>query len=248
LSWVADAFGRWYPLVYPHRDDAEAARLVAALDVELAWRGRRVLDVGCGAGRHLVPLARSGARVVGVDLSATLLREATRARQAAGGGWNLVRGDMRALPFRDGSFDVATSFFTSFGYFGETEDRLALGEAARILEPGGRHVLDYLNRETVLAHPNRVGERTEGGYVVHEDRRIVDGGRRVVKEIEIRDGSGKTAARYEERLMLYAPAEVRGFLSQAGLVLLREWGAYDGSPFDPARSARHVLVSRKEPA
>ncbi|MFN8180109.1 MAG: class I SAM-dependent methyltransferase [bacterium] len=248
MSWVDEAFGSWYPLVYPHRDVAEAARLIEALDAVLAWRGRRVLDVGCGAGRHLAPLEGRGARVVGVDLSATLLREATQAREAAGGGWELVRGDMRALPFRDGSFDVATSFFTSFGYFDEAEDRRALGEATRVLAPGGRHVLDYLNREMVLAHPNRVGERTEKGYVVREDRRVTDGGRHALKEIEIRDAAGKTVARYQERVTLYAPAEVRGFLAQAGLTTLREWGGYDGSPFDAARSTRHVLVSGKEPA
>lgn len=248
MSWVADAFGRWYPIVYPHRNEAEAARLIEVLDAKVGVKGRRVLDVGCGAGRHLLHLAHHGARPVGVDLSADLIRRARAARQAAGGEWGLVRGDMRALPFGNGTFDVVTSFFTSFGYFDEAEDARAVGEAARVLQPGGRYVLDYLNRESVLAHPNRVGERTEGGYVVREARRVASGGRRVVKEIEIRDDAGATLARYEERVTLYAPAEIRAFLSLAGFETLHEWGDYDASRFDAPKSARYVVVSGRAPA
>lgn len=248
MSWVADAFGSWYPVVYPHRNEAEAARVIDALEGSVGWRGRRVLDVACGAGRHLSQVRRLGGRPIGIDLSPTLLAEASRARQHEGGDWALVRGDMRALPFGPAAFDVVASFFTSFGYFGETDDRRALAEAARVLRSGGRHVLDYLNRETVLAHPNRVSERAEGAYVVREDRRIADEGRRAVKRIEIRAAGGETLARYEERVTLYSPDEVRAFLRDVGLDPLSEWGDYDGSPFDPSHSARHVLVSGKERA
>ena len=248
MSWVADAFGSWYPVVYPHRNEAEAARLIATLEGLLRWQGRRVLDVACGAGRHLSQVRRRGARPAGIDLSPTLLREARRARQLEGGDWPLVRGDMRALPFLSRSFDVVASFFTSFGYFGEAEDRRVLAESSRVLRAGGRHVLDYLNREMVLAHPNRTGERVEGPYVVREERRIEGEGRRVVKQVEIRDQGGEILARYEERVTLYTPAEIRSFLSAAGLSPLAEWGDYDGTAFDPLRSARHVLVSGKESA
>lgn len=65
-------------------------------------QGALVADVGCGPGRDLTALARRGFRVVGIDLSPAMLREA-RARSDA----PLVLADMRSLPFRTGSFDAA---------------------------------------------------------------------------------------------------------------------------------------------
>lgn len=248
MSWVVDAFGPWYPIVYPHRDQAEADRWIAELDDVVRWAGRRVLDVGCGAGRHLMPLHRRGAHPVGLDYSPTLLGLAAAARTGAGGGWPLLRGDMRALPFAGASFDVVGSFFTSFGYFGAEEDRLVVAEAARVLRPGGFHVLDYLNRAQVLAHPMRTGERTQGGFVVREAKRLEDGGRLVVKDVSIRrSGTDDGAlAAYQERVTLYRAEEVQSFLEVARLRAEHVFGGYDRSPFDEEASARRIVVSRKE--
>lgn len=250
MSWVVEAFGRWYPVVYPHRDRAEADRWIAALDPVLEWNGRRVLDVGCGAGRHLAALARHGARAVGLDYSATLLAEARDLRRTEGGRWPLVRGDMRALPFATAAFDVVASFFTSFGYFGPDEDRRVVTEAARALRPGGRHVLDYLNREHVLAHPMRVRETVRGEWSVREAKRIEGGGRRVVKRVEIRRTGAAAGsppeAEYEEDVTLYPEDEVRAFLEDAGLRERHVWGGYACEAFDPARSPRRIVVSERE--
>lgn len=246
MSWVTKAFGRWYLTVYPHRDGAEADRLVAALARVHPVAGARLLDVGCGPGRHLSAFARAGSRPIGLDLSAELLQEAGRVRAAAGGGWPLVRGDMRALPVASAAMDAATSLFTSFGYFDEAEDRRALAEASRVLRPGGYHVLDFLNRDPVLRHPTPRTERRSGGWIIREDRRI-DRGRRVVKRVVVSPaGDGPPVADYEERVTLYAPEELRGLLEACGLRPEHEWGDYDGSPFDPARSPRFLVISRRE--
>jgi SAM-dependent methyltransferase len=248
LPWFVDAFGEWYTLVYPHRDEAEAARLIAALDRSVGWTGRRVLDVGCGTGRHLAYLRRSGARPVGLDLSASLLREARAARAEVAGDWGLVRADMRRIPFVSESFHAVTSFFTTFGYFDEPEDDVALAEAARALSPGGIHVLDTLNRSAVLARPLQGGERVARGYRIRERRRLEGEGRRIIKAVEVTRVSDEAPiASYEERVTLYSPEEIRARLAAHGLVPIVEWGDYDGSAFDAANSARHVVVSRREP-
>jgi SAM-dependent methyltransferase len=248
VAWFVEAFGPWYPVVYPHRDSAEADALIATLSGVLSPSGRRWLDVGCGAGRHLPRVAAAGAMPVGTDLSATLLATAREVREEAGGRWPLVRADMRALPFAAGAMGVASSLFTSFGYFDAATDRAVLAEASRVLAPGGFHVLDFLNRELVTAHPMRDTARVSGDWRVEEWRRIEDG-RRVVKRVRVTPADGGDAvADYEERVNLYGRGELTRMLGESGLTVRHAFGEYDGRPFDPAASSRLVLVSRKEPA
>ncbi|HSC28646.1 MAG TPA: methyltransferase domain-containing protein, partial [Vicinamibacterales bacterium] len=87
--------------------DWENARTLARRDVAF-WQRLAgvqegpVLELGCGTGRILVPVAKTGASLVGIDRSAPMLARArTRLRRAGlAGRTRLVRGDIRALPFR----------------------------------------------------------------------------------------------------------------------------------------------------
>ncbi len=247
MSWVIEAFGAWYPVVYPHRDAAEAVRLVRTLEAAVRLEGRQLLDVGCGAGRHLAEFRRAGAHPTGLDLSEALLAEARSFRDESGGDWPLLRGDMRALPVESAAFDGVTSLFTSFGYFSAERDRQVAGEWARVLRPGGFHVLDFLNRERVLAHPNPESERVSAGWRIREERRIEDGpSPRVVKRVRVEPASGGAAvADYEERVALYGLEDLRGVLASAGLRSRDPWGDYGGESFDPAESPRLILVSTR---
>jgi SAM-dependent methyltransferase len=247
VAWFVEAFGPWYPVVYPHRDAAEADALIGTLSGLLSADGGRWLDVGCGAGRHLPRVVAAGAKPIGTDLSAALLEAARGVREEAGGRWPLVRADMRALPFASGSMRVASSLFTSFGYFDAASDRGVLAEAARVLAPGGFHVLDFLNRDVVTAHPMRHTARVSGDWRIEEWRRIEDG-RRVVKRVRVTPaGGGDAVADYEERVNLYGRDELAAMLGDAGLAVRHAFGEYDGRPFDASASSRLVLVSRKEP-
>lgn len=246
-AWVTEAFGEWYTTVYGHRDDEEAARLVTALAREMDLRGLRILDVACGAGRHLRPLLAAGATVVGLDYSAVLLAEARRAWRGASSAPPLVRGDMRALPFREGSFDGVTSLFTSFGYFSAAEDRAVLAGCARVLRTRGFLLLDYLNRDFVLAHHRPRSERKAGAYRILEERRLTRGESRAIKRVRIYSADAQAClADYEERVNLYRSEELRAWLAECGLSVQREWGDYDGSRFVPEKSPRHLLLSTKE--
>jgi len=139
-----------HPVVGPPTafDVEEAVQLVGLLTRVLPWEtGWRVLDVGCGAGRHAQALAAAGARAVGLDLSAGLLR---RARQVTRGP--LVRADMRRLPIRPRSMDLTVNLFTSFGYFAsDHQHQSALSEMLGTVRPGGHFVIDFLNADHVRA-------------------------------------------------------------------------------------------------
>jgi SAM-dependent methyltransferase len=112
--------------------------------------GSRLLDLGCGTGRHAVELARRGYRMVGVDLSRGMLRQAQAAARAAEVSVDWIQADATrfAAPV---SFDGAICLCeASFGLAEDGEDPIAHDEAiahnlARSLRPGARLILTALN-------------------------------------------------------------------------------------------------------
>lgn len=246
--WFRAAFGPAYLQLYAHRDLAEARRLVGTLRAAGLLATGPVLDLGCGAGRHLVALLEGGVGAIGLDLSAPLLERARAEIAAAGSTPLLARGDLRWLPFASNSFGVALSLFTTFGYFeSPAEDSLVLAEAWRVLRGGAPLVLDYLNASLVRGRPPGASERERGGFVFREERRLSADGRRVLKEITVRAaGTGCVVAHTEERVTLYSAAELAALVARAGLQVETLWGDYEGRAFEESRAPRLILVARKE--
>ena len=100
-------------------------------------RGKEVIELGCGTAYISAWLAQRGARVVGLDNSATQLATARRLQQRYGLDFPLVHGNAEATPFPDASFDLAIS---EYGACLWAEPQRWVPEAARILCPGGRLV------------------------------------------------------------------------------------------------------------
>jgi SAM-dependent methyltransferase len=142
--------------VFTRATDAEVAELVALLDLPA---GSRLLDVGCGTGRHAVPLALAGFRVTGVDLSPAMLARAAARAWEAGVELELVEADARELPHHldPDAYDAAVCLCEgAFGLFGEdveplVHDRAILAGIHRALRPGGKLVLTGLSGARMLA-------------------------------------------------------------------------------------------------
>jgi len=239
--WFRDWFGHEYLALYPHRDRAEAREAVELLHRATGPApGDRVLDLGCGAGRHLVELCRLGYQATGLDLSMPML-EAARSAAAEP---TLVRGDMRRLPFRASGFDIVTSYFTSFGYFDDEEDdERVLREVRRVLRPGGRFLLDFLNARQVVTNLRERDHRTVGDVDVVQERRLVQGGRIVEKKIAIGARDGAPHREFVERVRLYMPGELTRMLESAGLSPGPRFGGYDRRPFSRS-SPRFIVLAR----
>jgi SAM-dependent methyltransferase len=233
-EWFEEWFGEQYLQLYTHRDEADAERAVALVRAAVPWRaGIRVLDLGAGAGRHTRVLTAAGAWCVALDLSAPLLRRARETTSAP-----LVRGDMRRLPFRAGSFDLAVNLFTSFGYFArDSEHAAVIAGVAAALRPGGYLVLDFLNADTVRAAVTR-GDAAPTPAQGTTTRQLSDDGRFVLKTIRI--PADRT---YTERVRLLGPAELAKMFHAAGLRVEQTFGDYDGRALEPG-TPRAILVGR----
>jgi SAM-dependent methyltransferase len=245
-AWFQRWFGETYKRLYPHRDElqagAQARFVIRALPVTPEWR---ILDVGCGAGRHLAWLRKHGLpHCMGLDLSLSLLRDARADGQA------VARADMRRIPFRPCGFDLVTSFFTSFGYFATFEEDLeALAQMVSLLKPGGYLFLDLINKGHLLKHLVPEDRRRLEGSEVIQRRRIEgpsDGpGTVVVKEIEIRHGDGK-AELHQERVRLYGREEMPELAARFRLTLQASYGDEGGGAYCGDASPRMALLYRKE--
>jgi SAM-dependent methyltransferase len=238
-DWYAEWFNEDYLATYPHRNE-DAAREETSFVCDALGLGQSdlVLDLCCGAGRHMTGLADAGCRVVGVDLSMTLLEQAAERIEGA----RLVRGDMRRIPFKPG-FAAVVSFFTSFGYFEDDEENfVVLDEICRLLRPGGTFMLDLMHASQVRKNLLPVTTRTVGDMAIKEERSLDEDNQRVNKVIKI-ERAGETKV-YRESVRMYSRAEVETAIERKGLAVTEVLGDFLGAPFDED-AARMIVMGRK---
>jgi len=229
-AWHRAWFDQDYLALYPHRDPAEAETLLEALEAADLLpdpaRGGPALDLGCGAGRHSLALARRGHRVVGLDWSRPLLQAA----QGAGRGPVWVRGDLGRLPFRPGA-GLVLSLFTSLGYSDDDGENARVWRGLLALpRPGGRLVLDYLNPANLRRHLVPRSQRRVGGWEVDEERSLLPDSGQVRKILRFGPPGGPVRE-VVERVKLYGPEWFHGPAAAAGFRRLAHWGDLDGSPW-----------------
>ena len=149
-AWYRHAFNKDVFLTRPAvvskstRIEADFIRSTMALAT-----GSRVLDVGCGYGRLTNLLASDGFDMVGLDLSEDMLTKAQAFAKRQGVAPDYVWGDMRDLMYEE-EFDAVICTGSTFGYFGDDENLVALRKMVRALRPNGQLVLDVPNRDMAI--------------------------------------------------------------------------------------------------
>ena len=225
-------------------DAASAAEALAAVSLAACEPGALVLDAGCGNGRHAVPLARAGYRVVAFDKSPLLL---AAGRDVAGGApWpQFVRGCYSHLPFRSRRFDAVLSLGTSLGYLGDEGDRRALSELGRVLVPGGRLVIETIHREELGAGIAAREERALPGGPTLRLEREFDPQRGVIRERQwLGDDSGWGPRRaYEMRV--YGVDELSAMLTTAGFGPPECYGSLAGTGRASASTGLVIVVRKR---
>lgn len=240
VPWYRRTFNEDYLSLYGEYLDERTPHELAGIKKFCQLRpGDRILDLACGHGRHSVPLAGQGHRVVGLDLSSFFLEIAAR-HQEPNLSW--VQMDMRDLPFEE-EFDVVLSLYHAFGYFDdEADNRRVLQKIQQALVPGGVVLIDLIAAHSL---DQQLGELEVSlpGYdllerVEHRDRRL---------EIEQTFlYPGKAARTYHHSLRIYEPEELSQALLDQGLQVKASWGDFDGRPY--GEGERLILLAQKPKA
>jgi len=218
--------------------DRETEVILGLLDLP---PGALVLDAPCGHGRIANRLAARGLRVVGLDSNPEFLDLARRDAAESGVDVEYVHGDLRELTW-SGHFDAAVNWYTSAGYFDDEGNRRALAGYHRALKPGGRLLIEQINRDSLIRQIPAGGSRlvalTERGDDLMVDRVHFDlvAGRSRTERIIVREGRVRRV-----RFSLAQPTlpELAASLRQAGFTEIAAHGA-SGEPLRP--DSRRVLI------
>jgi SAM-dependent methyltransferase len=244
-----DAFATYYDADYRNYD--EDIDLILTLAAE---SGNPILELGCGTGRLLLPLAQHGHTLTGVDLSPALLAVA-RSKLAAldGAQVELVEADIRSvtLPRADYGFAFCTSN-TLMHLADPGAQMAALRNTCRHLRRGGAFLLDLFNPDVLrLAAIDGMQELADrwqdaesGAQVIKWVVRSVDWAAQLQETIFIYEetlpggGSRRTVCPFTLRFLAELMLQAAGFAVEA------VWGDFEGGDYDAA-SDHLILLGRK---
>lgn len=213
-----------------------------ALERGMAMRpGMRLLDLGCGHGRHALTLSARGYDVTGVDLVPAMVARARADAEAAGLPARFRVGDVRTFDEPEG-YDRAVMLFDVLGFMPDGDSVEMLRRAARALRPGGMLCVDVRNRDWIARAlpPTTVLQRGDA-YMI--DRHQFDSatGRVVDHRVVVRGGVAKELP---FSIRVFTLAELAMMLAAAGLALREAWGGWKGEPVSLGRNRLVAFAAR----
>jgi len=227
---------RLYDRLFPGGEPA-----VGFYRAEAEKQGGSVLELGCGTGRKLIPIASDGYPCTGLELSADMLTEAQRKADERALAVEWVQGDMREFDLGR-TFDLVFIAANSLLHLHETGELLGCFRSVRAhLAPGARFVFDVFNPNArFLAEADGVRRTRDALSFVDPDRGEVrvDVAETYDAAAQVTRGTWYFSAESEPDFLV-APLELRSvfpqelplLLSAAGLRLVERFGDWSGGPF-----------------
>ncbi len=229
----------WGPLASPEATEQQVEGIITYLGVE---PGASILDLACGYGRIAIPLAQRGFRVTGLDLSETLLGQARASAARAGVEVDWHQGDMREIPW-EGAFDAVINVFSSFGYFtDEEENRRVLEGVTRALKPGGRFLIDVINRDWQVRQDLQRRWFEAGDLFVLADPWLDPVEGRAGEVWRWLEGGQWQTLEFDVRI--YTATELKALIEAARLRWITVYGGWAGDEFGP-QSRRIIALAEK---
>jgi len=244
-NWYCDEdFWRTFgSLMFGDEQFIEAAEQVPALLERIGLDRGSALDLGCGPGRHALPLARAGLQVTAVDTSRRLIEELLGRAEAESLQIDAQIADMRTFD-RPATFDAVMLMWTSFGYFEDEADHARVLERTFAnLRPGGWLVIDQVGLETLCRslQPVHLTEFDDGRLLV-ERPLLTDGNTRLENEWILIDGERAERVSWSHRV--WSAGEFVGLLESAGFELEAIEADFERTPYD-LESERMIAFARK---
>ncbi len=218
---------------------------------------KKILDLGCGYGRHTLKLAKLGCSIIGLDYSKLFLNIAKRQAAKEGIKANFVTGDMRKLGFKN-KFDAVICMFTSFGYFNEyTDHEDTIRGVAKALKSKGIFLLDLNNPARRLAGIIKNGKLDKKRKILITKKifKLSNGLKvTITQEFDLikmrwklirQWKEGKRNKKYSSDIYLFTLPEIKHLLEHNGFKVEKTWGDFDGSLFN-LESRRLIILARKK--
>jgi SAM-dependent methyltransferase len=219
---------------------AEVDEMIALLGLQ---SGCAVLDLCCGIGRHSLEFARRGFKVTGVDRTTPYLDQARASAAKENLKIEFVLCDMREFS-RPAAFDAALNFFTAFGYFeNPADDAKVARNLFDSLKPGGRLIVD-MNGKELMAKKFRERDwgTREDGTIVLEERRVLDGWKRLENRWTWIRGKERRVSTLV--LRVYSGGELERLMREVGFREVSLYGSLSATPYDQ-NAQRLVAVASK---
>mgnify|MGYP003759783945 CR=1 FL=1 len=226
-----------------------------------------ILDLACGTGRHLIPLLAEGYRLIGVDSSLKLLRIAKQRCPRI----DVIRVDLRSLPFKKEVFEAIISMDTSVGYLPtETDDRKSMIELNRTLVKGGTFFVDVFNIKQLKHKYGKKGQIDRlnwfGIQVLLKicgkrvfrflklkeypsfyllQRRLINSDSKKLEDLWfIYTKNSEKVKKFNHKVRLYESEELEGMLSKSEFKVKCILGGYEHQEFS-TESTRLILITTK---
>jgi SAM-dependent methyltransferase len=250
-----------YAAFYDWENATTMGRRDVAFWRDLAQRiNGRTLELGAGSGRVLVPIAKTGVEIVGIDRSAPMLALAQdrlrrlRKRPRSRINASLVRGDMRHLPFsRDQPFDLVVAAYGILQSLTRDRDLTAtLKAVVDLLAPGGMFAIDLVpDVPRWQEYSRRVSLRDMTGprglpVKLIESVRQDTARKLTIFDQEFVEGTGRTR-RVHRFTLTFRTVGIRALrrrLERLGLHIDAVLGSYDGEPWDERADVWMILASK----
>jgi SAM-dependent methyltransferase len=240
-----DSFWRdLYPFMFSEQRFAAATEQVAKALKLAKPPGKSALDLCCGPGRCSIALAKRGFTVTGVDRTKFLLDKARAKARAARLKIEWVQQVMRDF-VRPNSFALVLSMFTSFGYFDDRQEDLAvLRNMFHSLQPGGVCLIEVLGKERLAkVFQSTTSTPLPDGSLLIERHEIFDDWTRIRNEWLLIKNSKVQRFRFHNTV--YSGLELRDRLALAGFTNIRLYGSLEGAPYNP--DAERLIALAQKP-
>lgn len=249
MPWYKDFFEKWYLDLWlsgerfkPSYIKKETAFIKQVLNLP---KGAKILDLCCGHGRHVLPLSKAGYQMTGLDLSKKALKILDTNAKKQKLNVRIVRSDMRQIPFKD-EFDAVINMFTAFGYLeNDKEDFKVLKQVAKALKPGGKFLIDIMDKDNILANFQPKSWRHVGNLILLEERIYNPKTSHNTVKNELIDRNGKIH-KFHTIVRLYSLIEMEKMLKKAGFSkIIKTFGSTTEIQKFVPKSRRLVILAQK---